>query len=175
MHTGESTSLKDKSGRVHTRVLIIGNAGSGKTTLARRLAGGTAAVLSMDAVAWGEGTQRMPLADALRALDAFRAQHPSWIIEGCYADIAEPLLPHCTELIFLNPGIDACVAHCRARPWEPDKFASPDAQRAHVEALVAWVRDYERRDDEFGLRRHRALFDAFTGPKQELTKPDAYR
>ncbi len=156
------------------RVVIIGNSGSGKTTLARRLAGGRAAVLSMDAVAWGEGTQRAPLEESRRALDEFRARHPAWIVEGCYADLAEELLPHCTQLIFLNPGVEACVAHCRARPWEPDKFASPDAQHAYLESLVAWVRDYERRDDEFGLRRHRALFDAFTGPKQELTKPDAY-
>ena len=24
-----------------------------------------------------------------------------------------------TALLFLNPGMETCVAHCRARPWEP--------------------------------------------------------
>jgi hypothetical protein len=33
--------------------------------------------------------------------------------------------------------------------------------------LVAWVAEYATRDDEFGLARHRAIFDGFAGPKRE--------
>lgn len=150
------------------RVVILGNAGAGKTTLARRMSGGSTPVLSMDAIAWSEGTERRSVEDSARALAEFRARHPAWIVEGCYADLAELLLPHCTRLIFLNPGVEVCVARCRAREWEPDKFPTPAAQREQVEALVDWVRAYERREDEFGLRRHRALFESFSGPKVEL-------
>jgi hypothetical protein len=37
-----------------------------------------------------------------------------------------------------------------------------------LEALVAWVREYDTRADEYGLARHRAIFDAFRGPKREI-------
>ena len=33
--------------------------------------------------------------------------------------------------------------------------------------LVEWVRGYDTRDDEFSRRRHRELFDRFSGDKQE--------
>jgi hypothetical protein len=36
-----------------------------------------------------------------------------------------------------------------------------------LEALLAWVREYETRDDEYGLARHRAVFEGFRGPKRE--------
>jgi len=29
------------------------------------------------------------------------------------------------------------------------------------------VRQYDTRDDEYGLARHRAIFDGFAGPKRE--------
>jgi len=35
--------------------------------------------------------------------------------------------------------------------------------------LVRWVREYETRDDEFSLRRHRQLFAQFDGEKVEYT------
>ena len=37
--------------------------------------------------------------------------------------------------------------------------------------LVAWVREYETRDDEYGLARHRAIFDAYAGRKREHVRP----
>jgi hypothetical protein len=40
-----------------------------------------------------------------------------------------------------------------------------------LEGLIGWVREYEARDDEYGLRHHRQIFDAFQGPKQEDTEP----
>lgn len=92
------------------RALILGNSGSGKTTLARRLsAEHSAALLSMDAVAFATGPQRRPLGDSVAAALAFTRAHPRWVMEGCYADIAEALLPQCERLLFLNPDVDVCV------------------------------------------------------------------
>lgn len=157
------------------RVVLLGNAGAGKSTLARRLvARQPAARLSLDEVAFGAGAARRPLEDSAADVRRFTAAHEHWIIEGCYADIIEPFLPLCDELLFLNPGIDVCLAHCRARPWEPEKFASPGEQARNLPDLLAWVRSYETRTDEYGLARHRALFDAFTGTKRELTHPSQY-
>ena len=80
-------------------------------------------------------------------------------MEGCYADLAELALAHATHLVFLNPGVEACVANCRARPWEPHKYSSAAAQDRNLPMLVEWVRGYATRDDEYSLRRHRELFD----------------
>ena len=100
------------------KVLLLGNAGAGKSTLARKLMEKQAATrLSLDEVAFGEGTVRRPLQESIDEVKHFIANHENWIIEGCYGDIIEPILAACEELIFLNPGVEACVAHCRARPW----------------------------------------------------------
>lgn len=150
------------------RIIIFGNSGSGKSTMARQLVGeNNAALLSLDAIAWQRETIRKPLDESIRELLTFIHAHPQWVIEGCYADLIAPALPFCTELRFLNPGTATCMANCRSRPWEPEKFNTAQAQQAMLDPLIAWVRQYDTRNDEFGHQRHRALFDSFTGPKVE--------
>lgn len=157
------------------RIIILGNAGSGKSTLARQLlTRQPAARLSLDEVAFQGGAQRRPLADSIADVRAFISHNAHWVIEGCYADIIEPVLPACDQLLFLNPGVDACIAHCRARPWEPEKFSSKAEQDANLNNLIDWVSAYETRLDEYGLARHRALYDAFDGQKREFNQPGEY-
>jgi hypothetical protein len=91
----------------------------------------------------------------------------SWVIEGCYSGLLKEAAAHCTEMIFLNPGVEACVENCKARPWEPHKYPSREAQDANLRMLIDWVREYETRDDEFSLREHRRLFDTHEGRKVE--------
>ncbi|MEO8180301.1 MAG: methyltransferase domain-containing protein [Deltaproteobacteria bacterium] len=153
------------------RIVIFGNAGAGKSTLARQLAREHGlAHLDLDTLAWQPDVppQRRPLAQSARGIRAFTAQHPAWVVEGCYSDLLELALPDCTELVFLNPGVEACIAHCRARPWEPHKYASKAEQDANLALLLDWVRQYETRDDELSLRSHRRLYDGFAGLKREL-------
>ncbi len=157
------------------KVIILGNAGAGKSTLARHLmAQQPAARLSLDQVAFQGGTERRPLQDSIDDVLRWISEQESWIIEGCYADIVEPLLDQCDELIFLNPGVEACIAHCRSRPWEPDKFSSPQEQDANLDNLIQWVRSYPERSDDYGLARHRELYASFGGRKRELADPTAY-
>jgi adenylate kinase family enzyme len=159
------------------RIVIIGNSGSGKSTLAKALADRHGlAHLDLDTIAWAPSTPSTPprrraLAESAAAIADFHAGHPGWVMEGCYADLAELALAHASRLVFLNPGIHACVAHCRARPWEPHKYSSPAAQDRNLAMLVEWVRGYATRDDEFSLRRHRDVFEGFGGDKQEYTQP----
>jgi len=130
--------------------------------------------LSLDEIAWNPGPERKPLEESIALLLSFIEDNEHWVIEGCYADIIEAALPYCTELRFLNPGIQTCIDHCYQRPWEPEKFASPEEQQAMLEVLVNWVKEYDTRTDEYGLTRHRALYDGFSGQKQEFTQIDAY-
>jgi adenylate kinase family enzyme len=153
-------------------ILIFGNSGAGKSTLARRLAReGGLAHLDLDTLAWEATTppSRRALGASVAELERFFAEHPDCVVEGCYADLLAAGLPRCTTLLFLNPGVEACLSNARARPWEPHKYPSKAAQDANLEMLLGWIRDYETRADEFSLRGHRALFESFGGEKRELT------
>jgi adenylate kinase family enzyme len=156
------------------RILIVGNSGSGKSTLAAALARDRAlAHLDLDPLAWAPGLPpvRRPIPDSLADVTRFMDAHERWVIEGCYADLLAALASRATELIFLNPGTEACVRHCRERPWEPHKYASAEEQDRYLEPLLAWVRDYATRDDACSLAAHRRLFDAFPGSKREIVEP----
>jgi adenylate kinase family enzyme len=158
------------------RVVLIGNSGSGKSTLAKRLANAHgAAHLDLDTLAWKPTVPpaRRELAESVRDIAPFTNAHDRWVIEGCYADLVDAVLPRATKLVFLNPGIDACIANARARPWEPHKYASKTAQDANLELLVGWIRAYETRTDVFSLAAHRALFEKYAGEKIELTTREA--
>ena len=152
------------------RTLIFGNSGSGKSTLARRLAQEhRLAHLDLDAIVWEPGkiaVQRTSNAIA-ESLKAFLTSHDRWIIEGCYGELVETASSNCTELIFLNPGLQTCLKHNRQRPWEPHKYESKGAQDLMLESLQDWVTGYYERKDQWSYHAHRQIFDSFTGSKNE--------
>lgn len=159
------------------RVLVFGNSGSGKTTYARALAEREGLVhLDLDSIVWEPNQIAVPRAPAAirQSLDEFLARHDAWVIEGCYGELVEAAAPRCTELVFLNPGLDACLANNARRPWEPHKYASPEQQDAMLATLRAWVTDYYHRTDSWSYQAHRRIFDAHAGAKVEHTAgPDA--
>jgi adenylate kinase family enzyme len=146
------------------KIVILGNSGSGKSTLAARLARESGlATLDIDTIAWLPVVppRRRPLPDSLPELAKFMDGREGRVVEGCYAGLAGASAARCSQLIFLNPGIDACIANCRARPWEPHKYSSKAEQDKNLAMLIGRLREYETRRDEFSLRSHRALFDGF--------------
>ena len=155
------------------RIVIFGNSGSGKLTLAAEKAElQVCAHLDLDTVAWDPGNNtptRKPLADSEKLIAPFLADNENWVIEGCYSDLLELVIPHCTEIVFLNPGIDICATNCRNRPWEPHKYGSPAEQDANLDMLLRWVEQYPQRNDEFSLQAHRRIYDSFSGVKREYT------
>lgn len=159
-----------------TRVVIFGNSGSGKSTLARRLsAAAGVSHLDLDTCAWEPKTPpaRRPPEESEREIAAFLEANGGWVVEGCYSSLLASPLSRCTLALFLNPGVDACIANASARPWEPHKYSSKEAQDRNLEMLRSWIRDYTVREDEYSLAAHRALFDGFTGHKIELLSREA--
>jgi adenylate kinase family enzyme len=154
------------------RIAILGNSGSGKSTLAGQLAAvhGLAS-LDLDAVAWEPGRVAVPRApgDAARDVGSFCEREARWVVEGCYASLVEAALRHEPILLFLDPGVDACLANCRERPWEPHKYASKAEQDERLAFLLSWVEEYYRREGEMSLVAHRALFEGYAGPKLRMT------
>lgn len=161
------------------RVVIFGNSGSGKSTLARQLADTNGVpMLELDTVVWEPNQVGvLRLREAIHEdVERFLATHAQWIIEGCYGELVEMVLGRCTRALFLNPGLDACVANNRRRPWEPHKYATPEAQDAMLQPLLDWVAGYYTRQDQWSYAYHRRVFDRFGGDKIEVTElPSAER
>ena len=157
------------------RFLVLGNSGSGKSTLAKRLAAGGLAHLDLDTLAWlgVVPPKRRAVADSAKDIDAFIDANDSWVIEGCYADLAEVVARRAKTLVFLNPGVEACIANARLRPWEPHKYATKEEQDAGLDFLLGWIREYPSRTDEFSLAWQRRVFENFAGEKTELTSLEA--
>jgi adenylate kinase family enzyme len=153
------------------RIAILGNSGSGKSTLARQIAAAHAVTcLDLDTVAWEAGKIAVPRNPDAAAADVttFCATNERWVVEGCYAGLVGQSLAGSPILLFVDPGVDACLANCRNRPWEPHKYASKAEQDTKLEFLLSWVRGYYTRDDDLSLTAHQALFENYRGLKLRL-------
>ena len=153
------------------RVLVMGNSGSGKSWRARELAQQQGlAHLDLDTIYFvpGEVAVQRPMPHVLADLRAFIDAHEQWVVEGCYGDVVEAALPFCSELVFMNPGKDACLANNGRRPWEQHKYASKEQQDSMLPFLLDWVGKYYERDDTCSYAYHRRVFDAFDGNKREI-------
>jgi len=150
------------------KIIIIGNSGSGKSTLAKKLCDRKGCShLDLDTVAWKNviPPERESIAESLVKINAFITDKSDWVIDGGYADLAEAVLDNESILIYLNPGIAACLDNCKKRPWEPHKYSSIEAQNKNLKMLLDWVQNYEFRQDYFSKQSHEALFNDFMGEK----------
>lgn len=155
------------------KVIIFGNSGSGKSTLAQAICRADGlAHLDLDVIAWKPGMppQRKPIGESKADIDAFLDSNNGWVIEGCYADLLELVLADCSEMIFLNLPVEACIENARSRPWEPHKYETREAQDANLEMLIDWISQYPHRSDTFSRSAHEALFDQFDGHKSMFTR-----
>jgi hypothetical protein len=100
------------------------------------------------------------------------SSHVGWVVEGCYADLIESVLSHAGELIFLDLPVEDCIANAKARPWEPHKYESREAQDANLDMLLEWIAQYAERTDTFSRAAHLDLYEKFDGPKTVFTSND---
>jgi adenylate kinase family enzyme len=152
------------------KVVVFGNSGSGKSTYVRDLAIREGlAHLDLDSIVWESGkiAVERPRESIVASLQSFIDSQAAWVIEGCYGELVRAASAHCTLLVFLNPGINVCLANNLKRPWEPHKYASLELQNTMLDQLQEWVARYYQRDDAWSYRAHREIFDTFAGPKVE--------
>lgn len=96
------------------KLLVFGNSGSGKSTYAAAMADRHGLVhLDLDTMVWepGQLAVQRPSAAVAASLQAFIASHPRWVIEGCYGELVARAAGQCSELVFLNSGVETCLAN----------------------------------------------------------------
>jgi adenylate kinase family enzyme len=155
-----------------TRIVVFGNSGSGKSTYASQLAQRQRIPhLDLDTIVWEPNRVAVsrPRQEIRASLEAFIDANADWVIEGCYGELVEAAASRSTELVFLNPGLHACLANNTRRPWEPHKYASLDVQNSMLAHLQEWVTAYYTRDDQWSYAEHRRIFDEYPGRKVEYT------
>lgn len=150
------------------RILITGNAGSGKTWLAARLAGGLSVpLIGLDAVYWSGtfGGVERPKAEVVREVAA-RAEEAAWVIEGVYGWLLPAALPRATQFVFIDLPVEDCLANLRSRGKQGGETD------AAFEAMLAWAGDYPIRQNANSRSAHLRLWEAFAGDKAMLGSRD---
>ncbi len=152
-----------------TRWAILGNSASGKSTLARKIAELTgAAILDLDTIAWDPAAPqptRRETAACLADIARFVAQHPAWIIEGCYEDLIAQTLQWDPAMVFLDPDAETCLTRARQREFEPHKFATPEKQNEALPFLLQWIEQYPTRPGPMSRSAHLHTFHSYPGKK----------
>jgi adenylate kinase family enzyme len=139
------------------RLLIIGNSGSGKTTVARAISEHRQhPLVSLDRIHWEEGGfARKRDEQAARRMTREAATAVRWVMEGVYGWLAEEAMPRVQALLWLDlPWPD-----CRTGLLERKADQPFDAE------MMLWAEQYWTRDTSSSYAGHRRLYDDFAGEK----------
>lgn len=91
------------------RIMVVGNAGAGKSTFARRLGGKLALpVIHLDSHFWRPGWQ-IPDTQAWRQQLAALAALPEWVMDGNYINTFDIRIPRADGLVWLDYPRGTCM------------------------------------------------------------------
>lgn len=145
-----------------SRLVVIGNSGLGKSTLATRLAKHAGLVVHhLDPVRWSTPGVRRE-ADEATAMVRGIAASRGWIVEGVFGWLAEVALPAADGLVWLDLPWEECRAGILRRGP-----AQEGSVEAHAELLV-WAGGYWTRTTSSSSAGHAALYDTFPRWKRRV-------
>ncbi len=89
-------------GRAMERVVVVGTSCSGKTTLARQLAGVLGAPhVELDGIHWMSGWRERPV-DEVRRMVSADAAAERWVMDGNYSAVRDIVWGRATAVVWLN-------------------------------------------------------------------------
>jgi adenylate kinase family enzyme len=143
------------------RVLVIGTGGSGKTTVARRLAQRTGLpLIHLDTHYWRPGWQPTPSGE-WRAKVTELVSGDAWIIDGNYGGTLDVRLAACDTVVFLDLPRVVCLWRVLRRQLRYVGRARPELPAGCPERLtgefLTWIWTYPSRRRGDILKRLAAL------------------
>jgi len=157
------------------RIVIIGNSGSGKSFLARRISASRGIpVLHLDELFWVPGgfDEKRP-AEIVKAEITAKKKEDEWIVEGVFGELAEQFLDRADYLIWLDLPWTVCREGLMERGSESAKQLDSIKAEESFEGLLIWAENYWNRSDPRSHVGHQRIFDGFAGAKDQITDRQA--
>lgn len=152
------------------KILIIGNSGSGKSWLAKRLAECHGLpLIHLDDLFWQPGGFDQPRSEAEQArLLAEASCQATWIAEGVFGRLAAQVLQQADHLVWLDLEWSVCVKRLRHRAAEAPMHQGRRQTENGLAKLLAWAGAYDTRGDDCSRTAHTQLFEHFRGTRHHL-------
>jgi adenylate kinase family enzyme len=130
------------------RILVIGSGGSGKSTVARRIAERTGLpLIHLDALYWKAGWQETPKREWAQMVEQI-AEQDTWVMDGNYGGTLDRRLDAADTVIFLDLSRWTCLARVLKRRIEFHGGSRPDMAEGCFEQLdwelLRWVWRYPK-------------------------------
>lgn len=156
-------------GHNNMRTVIIGNAGSGKTWLAKQLATSIVNVVHLDDLFWMPGgfDEKRPK-EEINGLIARSKESSKWIAEGVFGKLAEQYFDAATALIWLDIPWELCRLRLEHRGSESKIKHSREQSEKGLKKLMEWASHYHDRTDLRSHAGHQSLFNLYQGVKVQL-------
>jgi adenylate kinase family enzyme len=153
------------------KTIILGNSGSGKTWLAKRLSNIFGApVVHLDDFFWEPGGfDRKRSREEVALLIQRSKEKESWIVEGVFGDLAEHYLDAAEFLVWLDIDWKICRSRLERRGSESKRHQEREQSQEGLRKLLQWAALYYQRQDMRSRYGHQRLFDAFASTKVCLT------
>jgi adenylate kinase family enzyme len=152
------------------RTIIIGNSGSGKTWLAKRLASlKGCSVIHLDHIFWEPGGFDKKRSQAVvDMMIAESKKGESWIAEGVFGELADRFVDRAQCLVWLDIDWEACRDRLMKRGSESKRHMGRDESEEGLRKLVEWASQYYNRTDLRSHSGHQKLMMSFQGERVHL-------
>lgn len=149
------------------RMIIVGNSGSGKTWLAKKLANiDGSPVIHLDHIFWEPGGFEKPRPSEVvtKMIDISKSQK-SWIAEGIFGELAERFIECAQYFVWLDTDWPICRDRLLNRGSESKRHMGRKESEEGLRQLVEWASQYYERKNERSYEGHKKLMNGFHGQK----------
>ena len=132
-----------------TRIVIIGNSGSGKSHLAKSLSKiYSIPIIHLDQLFWMPGgfNEKRPKDEVKNEIEQKRKDN-SWIAEGVFGELAELFLARAETLIYLDLDWATCHSSLMVRGSESSRQLLSAKAEENFRNLLLWAEQYWTRND----------------------------
>ncbi len=152
------------------KIVIIGNAGSGKTWLSNKL--NTThhwPITHLDDLFWEpSGFNKKRSQSTITQMTQTALQNDSWISEGVFGDLARDFITQCSLLLWLDLDWRLCESRLHKR-FALNKGNENRSETAEsFQALLKWATEYYERTGLRSHQGHQHIFSSFSGEKLRI-------